>query len=142
MGMVNKKILNIKPIELSSTRDMSATWKMLGKGGIVKIKNCFCHCCDCISEEIQHHKSINCDVCEEFINNHPTWKDTWKCYHRQIMNNDYRAAIEEVYEALKEELKVSLDEISKTTKLVLISHDARESAANPFSIGFQPSTIE
>lgn len=51
-------------------------------------------------------------------------------------------AIEEEYQVLKEELKVSMDDIKKHTKLVLINHNATESAANPFSIGFQPKTIE
>ena len=58
------------------------------------------------------------------------------------MNSDYKQAIQEEYEFLKQELKVSLDEIKKDTKLVLITHDATKSSANPFSIGFQPSTIK
>ena len=34
------------------------------------------------------------------------------------MNSDYKQAIQEEYEFLKQELKVSLDEIKKDTKLV------------------------
>ena len=35
-----------------------------------------------------------------------------------------------------------MGEIKKGTKLILNEHDVTESAANPFMIGFQPSTID
>ena len=58
------------------------------------------------------------------------------------MNSEYKHAIEEEYQVLKEELKVSLDDITNSSKIVLGSNDATKSAANPFSIECQPSTIE
>ena len=121
---------------------MSATWKMLGKGGTAKIKTFFCHCCNYKRDKIHHNNPTACDVCDDFVKNSPLWKDTWKCYHRQIMNSKYRESIEEEYNILKEELKGSMDKIKKGTKLILNEHDMTESAANPFSIGFQPSTID
>ena len=78
----SKKLTELNPIELPSTGDMLEAWKMLGKGGTSKIKTFFCHCCDCVSDKIHHHSSTNCDFCDEFVNNHPSWKDTWKFYHK------------------------------------------------------------
>ena len=103
----SKKFPDLRPIQMTSTGDMSATWKMLGKGRTAKIKTFFCHCCDCVSDEIHHNIPDLCDICEDFVDNSPSWRATWKCYHRQIMTSAYKDEIEKEYEVLKEELKVS-----------------------------------
>ena len=62
----SKNIFGIKPLKISNTNDMSATWKMIGKGGTAKVKE-FCHCCDYISHKIAHKNQTVCEFCSDFI---------------------------------------------------------------------------
>ena len=66
-----KNIPDIKPLNITSTNDMSATWKMLGKGGTAKVKEFFCHCCDCTSAEIAHNNQAMCEFCTNFVEDRP-----------------------------------------------------------------------
>ena len=138
----SKKFKNLKPFEITSTSDMSATWKMTGKGGTAKVKTFFCHCCGLTSDQIHYNNEKNCDFCSEFVENSPLWRDNWKCYHQQIINSEYKEKLESEYQHLKNELTVSLDLLEKESKIKLITHDVLEAKSDPFSIDFIPTNLE
>ena len=83
----SKKMPDIKPLIMSSTNDMSTTWKMIGKGGTAKVKEFFGHCCICVSSEKNHHNETQCQFCANFVEERHTLQDDWKCYHRQTINS-------------------------------------------------------
>ena len=70
-----KNIPDIKPLNITSTNDMSATWKMLRKGSTAKVKESFCHCCDCTSTEIAHNNQAMCKFCTNFVEDRPVWQN-------------------------------------------------------------------
>ena len=120
---------------------MSATWKMIGKGGTAKVKEFFCHCCDCVSSKITHNNQTVCDVFSDFIEERPIWQDNWKCYHCQIITSKYMDKLRQEYENLKCKFTTSLDEVEKNIELKIITHDETEKISDPYLIDFQPTTV-
>ena len=137
----SKKLPKIKPVKISSTNDMSATWKMIGKGGTAKVKEFFCHCCDCTLNEISHDNPTKCEFCTDFIEQNPVWLDNWKCYHQQIITSKYKDEIKQQYDHLMNELTTSLEEIDKHSEIKIIYHDQTEKIGDPFSINFEPTSV-
>ncbi len=54
-------IEDFEEIELTTTMDLSASWKGLQKGGTCKQKRFFCHCCPLQSEHLHHPNDTKCD---------------------------------------------------------------------------------
>ena len=104
---------------------MSATLKLIGKGGTAKVKD-FCHCCDCTSNKISHINPSKCEFCTDFIEQRPVSCDNWKCYHRQIITIKYKDEIKQQYDHLMNDLTTSLEEIDKHNEMKMIYHDQTE----------------
>ena len=138
----SKKFNGIKPLKISSCSDMSATWKMTGKGGTAKVKEFFCHCCDTTSDEIAHHNSRYCEFCTDFLEETDKWTDNWKCYHKEIMTSSYYDELSKEYEEMMSALCVSLEEIDQNSVLKVITHDETEKISDPRSIDYLPQSLE
>jgi len=71
---------NYKPLDIVMNTDMSFTWKYLGKGGAVKVKKYFCHCCTLKSEKIV---LPNEQQCSKWCN----LESHLLCFHQMFANN-------------------------------------------------------
>jgi hypothetical protein len=72
------------PIETAFDSDMSATWKLCGKGGAMKRELHPCHCCAIHDDLIAVPNSEKCSKwCKELHND----EENWKCYHHDILDS-------------------------------------------------------
>jgi hypothetical protein len=75
---------DLRPLEVTSTTDMSADWKLSGVGGGVKNTKMFCTLCPCSSEGVHQPAETQClRFCHER-------NDGWYCYHHPILCADVR----------------------------------------------------
>jgi hypothetical protein len=69
------------PIATAFDSDMSATWKLCGKGGAMKRDLYTCHCCAIHDDLIAVPNSENCSKwCQELHKD----ETNWQCYHHDI----------------------------------------------------------
>ena len=69
------------PFDVQKNADMSAIWKMLGRGGDTKCKKNPCHCCAAESNGLTTPSATQCS---QWYHNQP---DNWFCYHHPIVTD-------------------------------------------------------
>ena len=134
---VRNGIENWKPMNVTTEADLSATWKMLGRGGGAKVIEYPCHCCGCHSDDL-HHQALT--RCGRWCRDKP---EGWTCYHHQIVTErvleEKKELVNELREALEAQLS-NLHESSITVESPTFPMGACQS--DPNSIHCQPTTIE
>ena len=67
------------PLNVTTEADLSATWKLLGRGGGAKVIRNPCHCCGIDSDDL-HHPTIS--RCRRHCRDK---SPDWICYHHEIV---------------------------------------------------------
>jgi hypothetical protein len=128
------------PIDTAFDSDMSATWKLCGKGGAMKRELYPCHCCAVNDQLIAVPNSEICSKwCKELHND----EVKWKCYHHDILDsnnvNNLRVNLENLQQEISHVIP-SLNEVLNLSKMD-VNEDPRamvdvNQANDPMSIHF------
>jgi hypothetical protein len=102
---------DLLPLDVTTTTDMSADWKLSGVGGGVKKTKMFCTLCTCSSEVVHLPSESHCDrFCHDQPNN-------LHCYHHAILCNDVKSDLIQEAELLKDAIARDLKEITALSKI-------------------------
>ncbi len=124
---------DLMTLDITTTMDMAADWKLTGVGGGAKQTQMFCTLCpltsDCLHEP-------NPSLCHRFCHGR---EDGWCCYHHDILSGEVKDTWLQQVEELKESIALDLADIIANSKVKLIP-DLRSPArnTNKLSIHFIP----
>lgn len=100
--------LQCMPIESAMDSDLSATWKLCGKGGATKVKLFPCHMCSIEDTELVRPNALPCLTwCKE---RHPPG---FKCYHKDFLDTATVAKLRSQLVVCKEEFKFATEDVEK-----------------------------
>jgi hypothetical protein len=98
------------PIKTAFDSDMSATWKLCGKGGAMKRELHPCHCCAIHDTCIALPNPDNCNRwCNELHANDPQWK----CYHHELLDESNVEKLKTTLQTLTTEISHIIPDINK-----------------------------
>ena len=79
-----EELQDLQPLDVTTTTDMAADWKLVGVGGGVKKTKHFCTLCPIQSADVHQPNNAHCIW---FWNNKA---DDWCCYHHPILCGDVK----------------------------------------------------
>ncbi len=101
-------IANFKPMNVTTEADLSATWKMTGRGGGAKTCHHPCHCCGITSNNLHRPAATRC---ERWCLGKP---NNWLCFHRPIVTDEILKEMEDEVKELEVALKDTLERLSES----------------------------
>jgi hypothetical protein len=102
---------DLLPLNITTTIDMLADWKLSGVGVGVKKTKMFCTLCPCSNEVVHLPSESHCDrFCHDQPNN-------WHCCHHAILCNDVKADLMQEAKLLKDAIARNLNEITALSKI-------------------------
>jgi hypothetical protein len=126
---------NFKPMNVTTEADLSATWKMTGRGGGAKTCEQPCHCCGIRSKNLHRPAATRC---ERWCLGKP---DDWLCFHRQIVTDEILKEMEEEVKELELALQDILEAVCLSELTVEDPNMPTGSASlDEHSIHFDPTT--
>jgi hypothetical protein len=124
---------DLMPLDITTTTDMAADWKISGVGGGVKKMKMFCTLCPCSSEVVHLPSETPCD---RFCHGRD---DDWYCYHHPILCGDVKTDLMEEAERLRTSIASDLDDIKVRSKIRYFPNvNAPARTTNKYSIHFIP----
>jgi uncharacterized protein len=98
------------PIKTAFDSDMSATWKLCGKGGAMKRELYPCHCCAIHDSNIALPNHENCSRwCNELHADDPNWK----CYHHELLDERNVEKLRVTLQTLSTEISHIIPDITR-----------------------------
>jgi hypothetical protein len=129
-GMANFKAMNV-----TTEADLSATWKMTGRGGGAKTCQHPCHCCGITSNNLHRPAATRC---ERWCLGKP---NNWLCFHRPIVTDEILKEMEDEVKELEVALQDTLEKLSESE---LTNEDPTtptgSATLDKYSIHFNPTT--
>jgi hypothetical protein len=129
-----------KPISTAFDSDMSATWKLCGKGGAMKREIYPCHCCAIHDENIA---IPNPKKCSRWCMDLHKDDENWQCYHHDILDDKNIEILKSKLEKLHKDISHIIPTINVlvSSSSLNINEDPREitdinQAYDPMSIHF------
>jgi hypothetical protein len=107
-----------KPMNITAEVDMSAAWKMIGRGGGSNAKIRPCHCCGAHRDHMHHPKRQQCN---RFCTNNP---DDFQCYHAPIITD---ARVEEMQQEVQVMLATMQEQLNAIKGSKLTKDDPNDS---------------
>jgi hypothetical protein len=124
-----------KPMNVTTEADLSATWKMTGRGGGAKTCKQPCQCCGIRSKNLHRPAATRC---ERWCLGKP---DDWLCFHRQIVTDEILKEMEEEVKELELALQDILEAVCLSELTVEDPNMPTGSASlDEHSIHFDPTT--
>lgn len=104
-----RELLGFRPIIAPLDSDMSATWKLCGRGGATKKKKHPCHICAVHDEELEIHNLYQCTKwCREFNRG-----SEFRCYHKDFLHEEALNNLRTRFCQYAEEIAKPISEIQK-----------------------------
>jgi len=110
-----RQLAGLQPLDVMTTTDMAADWKLVGAGGGVKQTAMFCTLCPCHSDHVHQPNAIKCSrFCQDRMDD-----DNWHCYHHEILCGDVKNTLQQEMEQLRQSIALDLEEILSSSKIKL-----------------------
>ena len=127
-----EELEDLQPLDITTTTDMAADWKLIGAGGGVKKTKHFCTLCPLQSADVHQP---NAEHCQRFCSGKP---DDWCCYHHPILCSDVKEDLLQELATLKSRILSDLELLSRYSKIKCPSSNAVSRTTDKRSIYFCP----
>ncbi|MCU0238853.1 MAG: hypothetical protein MUC29_05370, partial [Pyrinomonadaceae bacterium] len=111
----SKKLLKgAKPLKAKLNADLSAIWKIGGRGyGMKKGRGRPCHICSVEDDQAHNYNAIKCNHwCKILHSDNPQWK----CFHQDFLNEDTVKQLRSDLEEVRAELNIALESFDEIKK--------------------------
>jgi hypothetical protein len=131
------ELADYEPFECVCNCDLAAAWKLLGKGGAVKVHTLPCTGCATTSDELV---TPNARLCGRWCYEHSLVDPEWLCYHKEMATPEHVATMKAEVSELLSAMGDALDEVLAASKMADSDVDIEvplvASTRNPSSIHF------